>query len=274
MLSRHFTKNNYSAAWTDNLGSVGSWIANWWGDADSPLYFFPFMMFWGGLAQFIAGIYGIQARDTLVSIINTMWGAAILSSPNFTPSPSMLTVISEVTGASWLSIGLIYPLVTVGSLPPKSIYSHFGELAAWFLPLALTTWVGAVAAFARDLVLCGVLFTLAIGSTIATCLWSPDADRHVGIKVAAYFWLLSAFLAWYHAMADMIEEAYGPGHFVTRCFPVFKTAIGKSVLGVASGVGEPGVMRNVPPVVAEKGTVGAGGAGIEKGRADGEEMRV
>jgi succinate-acetate transporter protein len=28
-----------------------------------------------GLAQFIAGIKGFEARDTLVTVINTMWGA-------------------------------------------------------------------------------------------------------------------------------------------------------------------------------------------------------
>jgi succinate-acetate transporter protein len=28
-----------------------------------------------GLAQFIAGIKGFEARDTLVTVINTMWGS-------------------------------------------------------------------------------------------------------------------------------------------------------------------------------------------------------
>lgn len=54
---------------------VATWICRWWGGPDSPLYFFPFIGLWGGLSQFIAGIYGFAARDTLVSVINTMWGA-------------------------------------------------------------------------------------------------------------------------------------------------------------------------------------------------------
>lgn len=36
-------------------------------------------MLWEGLAQFIAGIYGIPARDVLVSVVNTMWGAFWMS---------------------------------------------------------------------------------------------------------------------------------------------------------------------------------------------------
>lgn len=54
---------------------VGTWICRWWGGPDSPTIFFPFVGLWGGLAQFIAGIYGFAARDVLVSVVNTMWGS-------------------------------------------------------------------------------------------------------------------------------------------------------------------------------------------------------
>lgn len=45
------------------------WIAGWWGDEDSPLVIFPFLGMFGGLAQFIAGLFGLWARDTLVSVM-------------------------------------------------------------------------------------------------------------------------------------------------------------------------------------------------------------
>jgi succinate-acetate transporter protein len=70
---------------------VASWIAGWWGNSESPLIFFPFVAFWGGLSQFIAGLMGYKARDVLVTVINTMWGAF------------------------WMSIGLLYAFVV--SLP-------------------------------------------------------------------------------------------------------------------------------------------------------------
>jgi succinate-acetate transporter protein len=41
----------------------------------------------GGLAQFIAGLYGFKARDTLVTVINTMWGSF------------------------WIAIGILYAFV-------------------------------------------------------------------------------------------------------------------------------------------------------------------
>ena len=66
---------------------TASWIANWWGSDESPTIFFPFVAFFGGLAQFIAGLFGFPARDTLVTVINTMWGSF------------------------WMSIGLLYYLV-------------------------------------------------------------------------------------------------------------------------------------------------------------------
>jgi uncharacterized protein len=46
----------------------------------------------GGLAQFIAGLYGFKARDTLVTVINTMWGSF------------------------WIAIGILYAFVVRQSL--------------------------------------------------------------------------------------------------------------------------------------------------------------
>lgn len=48
---------------------TSSYIASWWGNHDSPLIFFPFVGIFGGLAQFIAGLYGFKARDTLVTVM-------------------------------------------------------------------------------------------------------------------------------------------------------------------------------------------------------------
>ncbi|KAK4545140.1 hypothetical protein LTR36_003691 [Oleoguttula mirabilis] len=207
---------------------TASWIANWWGNDDSPTLFFPFVAFWGGLSQFIAGIYGFQARDILVTVINTMWGAF------------------------WMSIGVLYLLVAVGSLPAHSIYTQFPELASWFVVLTFFTWSCALAACARDVILAALLFCLAIGSTIACCLFSPDAGRHAGIKVAAYFWMASALLAWWRVTAYLVEEAYGADSKITKFFPIFRTSFERDAGYVVSGMGEPGVKRGVPKMVSEK----------------------
>lgn len=86
---------------------TASYIAGWWGSKDSPTIFFPFVAFWGGLGQFIAGLYGFPARDVLVTVIHCLWGSF------------------------WMSIGLLYLLVV--SLTPlvvveQSTYTPYTDL--------------------------------------------------------------------------------------------------------------------------------------------------
>lgn len=75
------------AGFASSTWITASYIAGWWGNAESPTIFFPFVATFGGVAQFIAGIYGFAARDVLVTVLNTMWGAF------------------------WIAIGILYYLV-------------------------------------------------------------------------------------------------------------------------------------------------------------------
>lgn len=218
---------------------TSSYIANWWGNDTSPTIFFPFVGMFGGLAQFIAGLYGFKARDTLVTVINTMWGSF------------------------WIAIGILYTFVAAGALEAHSVHTHFPELASWFVVLTVFTWSGAIAATARDIVLSVCLFSLAVGSTIACCLFaynggsgtaaegSPSGDGlsggvTMGIKAASYFWMLSALCAWWRVTVYLIEEAYGPDHMITKFFPIGRTPQEKRAPLVIPGLGEPGVKRGVP----------------------------
>ncbi|BGP56299.1 hypothetical protein JCM8202_006239 [Rhodotorula sphaerocarpa] len=201
------------------------WIAEWWGDASSPGAFFPFVMMFGGLAQFLAGMWGFVARDTLVTVINTMWGSF------------------------WLAQGILFYLNAAGTVPPSSIHQHFPELAAWFIPLAAFTWSGAIAALVRDAILSCCLFCLAIGSTIACCLFAYGGGVEHGIKAAAYFWMLSSLFAWWRVTKYLIEEAFGPKSQVAQFVPVFRTKHEQSQPLVVPGLGEPGVKRGMPGVV-------------------------
>lgn len=217
---------------------TSSWIAQWWGNGASPTIFFPFVGLFGGLAQFIAGLYGFSARDTLVTVINTMWGSF------------------------WIAIGLLYAFVAAGALEPHPIHQHFPELAAWFVVLAAITWSCALASTARDVVLMACLFSLAIGSTIACCLFGYNGGAStegsgdgleggvtMGIKAAAYFWMFSSLCAWWRVTVYLMEEAYGADHPITRFFPVLRTTFEKDQPYVIPGLGEPGVKRGVPKVM-------------------------
>jgi len=205
---------------------TSTWIANWWGGPSSPTIFFPFVALFGGLAQFLAGLKGFEARDVLVTVINTMWGVF------------------------WMSVGFVYLLTAVGSLPPHPINEHFPELASWFIPLTAFTYIGAIAATARDVILSTLLFSLAIGCTIALSLFAfnPEGvDR--GIKAAAYFWIFSSILAWWRVSTYLIEEAYGPRSKIASFFPVFRLPKERSAPLIVPGMGEPGVKRGMPGVI-------------------------
>ena len=121
-------------------------------------------------------------------------------------------------------------------------------------PTTLTLCVQAIASLARDLIIAGLLFSLAIGSTIACCLFSPDGDygTKAGIKAAAYFWMLAALLAWWRVTVYLIEEAYGPDSMITKFFPIFRTPMEKRSPLVMPGLGEPGVKRGVPKMIPVK----------------------
>ena len=106
----------------------------------------------------------------------------------------------------------------------------------------------AIASSARDVILCGVLTTLAIGSTIACCLFSYGGGVNAGIKVAAYFWIISAILAWWRVTVYLMEEAYGKGPLI-KYFPVFRTPQERRQPLLVPGLGEPGVKRGMPGVI-------------------------
>lgn len=225
------------AAFAGSTWITSSYIANWWGNAESPTIFFPFVGIFGGLAQFIAGFFGFKARDTLVTVINTLWGSF------------------------WLAIGILYAYVAAGAVAPHQIHTHFPELASWMVVLTVFTWSSAIAATARDVIFAACLYSLAIGSTIGCCLFAYNGGNGSasgdgleggvtrGIKAASYFWMLSALCGWWRATAYLIEEAYGPDHTITKFFPIFRTPMERRAPLIIPGLGEPGVKRGVPKML-------------------------
>lgn len=187
---------------------VAANFAGWYGGHDSALYLFPFAALFGGLAQFLAGMWAFKARDGLATAMHGTWGSF------------------------WLAFGLLYFLVLDGKIVAPGLLSP--EMGYWFIVLAAITWMGALAAFAESAGFVCVLGTLAIGSTleaIARLVGSGDVQIAAG-----YCFIISAIIAWWVASAMMFEEAYG--------HPV--VGVGKRrarQTSVAIGVGEPGVIR-------------------------------
>src|SRR4051812_19689486 len=91
---------------------VASQLAGWWGDADSPLYLAPFAATFGGIAQFMAGMWAYRARDAVATAMHGTWGAF------------------------WIAYGVLNILVAAGALRAASPAWHDPELGFWFFALA------------------------------------------------------------------------------------------------------------------------------------------
>lgn len=160
---------------------VAAYLCEWYGNARTPIYIFPFVALFGGLAQFVAGMFAYKARDGLATAMHGMWGAF------------------------WLAWGTIYLLDATGAITVPA-GAHFTELGFWFVALGAITWLGAIAALRVSVALTGVLTTLAIGSTLAAVAFL--AASHPLVMIAGYAFIVSAVLAWYTAGAMMIEGTF------------------------------------------------------------------
>ena len=71
------------------------------------------------MAQFVVGLWAFKARDTVASVLLSMWGSC------------------------WICFGVLFTLSAVGVLPvPEGAFLAFGY---WFIALGAITVVGAVA---------------------------------------------------------------------------------------------------------------------------------
>ena len=160
---------------------VAAHAANWYGTTTSPEYLFPFAAMFGGLAQFLAGMWAYRARDGVATAMHGMWGSF------------------------WLAYGLLNLLAATGSITLPT--GKFPELGYWFVALAVITALGAFAAAAESISLFTVLATLAVGAGFLAVHYLTGA----GWWETAGGWILitSAIAATYTAGAMMIEGAWG-----------------------------------------------------------------
>jgi succinate-acetate transporter protein len=189
---------------------VAANLAGWYGDVRTPHFLFPFAAMFGGLAQFLAGMWAVKARDGLASAMHGTWGAF------------------------WLAYGVLELLFATRLVAEPT--GAFPALAFWFVILAAVTWAGAAASLATNAGLVSVLTILASGSTlmaIATFLGNPTLRT-----ISGYVFMASAVAAWYTATALMIEET-----FDRAILPLGKTAHAQHRARVAIGLGEPGVVH-------------------------------
>jgi len=194
---------------------VAANLAGWYGNASSPGYLFPFAMFFGGLAQFTAGMWAYKARDAVATAMHGMWGSF------------------------WLGYGLLNLLVATKTLATGTTMDH--ALGFWFIALCAITASGTLGALVElNFGVVAVLGTLATGSGLAA-VGFLDGSAHVQ-HWAGWVFVISAFLAWYVATAMMLKAAAG-----RTILPLFKGSADANIPGrtptraIQLEWGEPGV---------------------------------
>ncbi len=195
---------------------VSTYLAGWYHTADAPAYLFPFAAFFGGVAQFLAGMWCYRARDGIGTAMHGMWGSF------------------------WMAYGLLWLLIATHVLTAPPANGPFLPIAFWFIALAAITAFGAVAALAESLALFLVLGTLAAGSGVYA--WSQVAGSHGGVVWGGWILFVSACIAFYTAGAMMVESAFG-----RVVFPLGKLHLRANVPGgivtrpIEYEYGQPGV---------------------------------
>jgi hypothetical protein len=179
---------------------VASNLAGWWGTPKSPLALAPFAAMFGGLAQFMAGMWAYKARDAIATLAHGTWGSF------------------------WLAYLILNILVGTHVIAEPTPWYHNPEVGFWFFALAITTAIAAAAAFAESLGLVAVLGTLAAGSGILAGAFIYGS--HGWAQVAGWVLVVSAGFAWYTVAAMLLAHA-----FRRTVLPMFKYSRAANVPG-------------------------------------------
>jgi uncharacterized protein len=195
---------------------VASNLAGWWGTPTSPLALAPFAAMFGGLAQFMAGMWAYKARDATATLAHGTWGSF------------------------WLAYLILNILVGTHVVTEPTPWYHNPEVGFWFFALAVTTAIAALAALTESLSLTAVLSTLAAGSGILAGAFIYGS--HGWTQVAGWVLVFSAGFAWYSVAAMLLAGVTG-----RAILPLFKykraanVPGGKLVHPIQLEWGEPGV---------------------------------
>jgi len=190
---------------------VAARMAHWFGSSYTTLLLVPFAAIFGGLAQFLAGMWAYKARDGVATAVHGMWGAF------------------------WMAFGILALILSNGRAPEPT-GPMFPELGYWFIVLAAITWVCTGAAAAENKSLVTVLAFLAAGSTITAIALLAGIE---GLMIlSGYLFIISAIAAWYTASALMLNEAFG-----RQVWSLGRSAQAQQTPLITVGMGEPGVIR-------------------------------
>ncbi len=189
---------------------VAARMVHWFGSSSTTLLLVPFAALFGGLAQFLAGMWAYKARDGVATAVHGMWGSF------------------------WMALGILVLILDNGGAPiPNG--PLFPALGYWFIVLGAITWVCMGAASAENKAMASVMAFLAAGATLSAIGLLTGVETLM--IVSGYLFIIASIAAWYTASALMLNEAFGREVW----------SLGRSaqvqVTPMAAPIREPGVIR-------------------------------
>lgn len=162
--------------------AAGSVIAGWWPQASMALVI-PVLLVFGGLTQFIAGMWAYANADTLSA---TAFGSF---------------------GAFNTTFSIYFLLDRAGILGPTVSY---GPLAIWIAGFAFVAGVLAIAALSRSTTMSSFLFALCVGYALLSAGYFANTPNNFSLlyHVSGWFLIVSAVLAFYTAAAVGVNSAF------------------------------------------------------------------
>jgi uncharacterized protein len=150
---------------------------------DSIRLFIPLAIFYGGLAQFVAGLFEFRNKN--------VFGATGFTS----------------YGAFWMALGTVELLVRqFGVAEPIISYPVGWFFVAWAIFTAIM-WLGSWGVHAA----LGITFTLLLATfillSLAVLISSPPNPAI--LHIAGYVGIVTAIAAWYIVAADVLNWTYG-----------------------------------------------------------------
>jgi succinate-acetate transporter protein len=159
--------------------------AGWWGSITDFAIVGPFAAFFGGLAQFMAGMWSYRARDAIATLAHGTWGSF------------------------WLAFGVLQILIATHVLPAPVPGATNIPLGLWFIGLAYITGSAALAALFKGLGLSAVLWTLAVGSAFTAVGLLTGGFTSGWTHAGGWLFVFSAGFAWYMVTAMVLASAAG-----------------------------------------------------------------
>lgn len=162
--------------------AAGSVIAGWWPQASMALVI-PVLLVFGGLVQFIAGMWAYAKADTLSA---TAFGSF---------------------GAFNVTFSIYFLLNHAGALGPTVSY---GPLAIWIAGFAFIAGILSFGALGRSTSLAAVLFSLCVGYGLLSAGYFAQQPNNTSLlyHVGGWFLIVSATLAFYTAAAVALNSAF------------------------------------------------------------------